>query len=117
LLLSRRLRGRLPSAMPYGRSWTTRAQMYDRRERSGCGASWTTGIRSLLPHLAAFARWWLLRFYERSGLQSLVRVRMLNILPKTMRLWKHAPPMPDRFFNPNQQVFPPAGTAMKRVAI
>lgn len=56
----------------------------------------------------------LLRFYQRSGLQRVVRW----VLPRRLReMEAMLPPVPDRFFDPATKVFPAIGERRGRVAM
>src|SRR5206468_11073468 len=58
----------------------------------------------------------LLRLYQRSGLRSLARA--LHLVPARLaEMEALLPPIPDRFFNPAQEVFPAVGARRARVGL
>jgi Fe-S oxidoreductase len=74
-------------------------------------------LRHLMPYpgrLRAGAA--LLRLYQGSGLRSLARA--LHLMPARLaEMEALLPPIPDRFFNPAQEVFPAAGARRARVGL
>ncbi len=103
-----------PSGVPYGRLMEhTRAQVQE-HGLQGPELSRLSRIflRAALPHprrlhLAAH----LIRLYQRSGLQSLIRrSRLLRILPGSLaQMETQMPVMAPRFFTPARQVYPAHG--------
>ena len=111
-----------PSGVPYGRLIEgVREEVAEQG-----AASWrnrlvsTVLLRGLLPRLWAL-RWLvrMLRWYQRLGLQSLVRrSRVLKLLPGSLdRLEGQAPTIPRRFFSASSQVYPVAGNKRMRVGL
>jgi glycolate oxidase iron-sulfur subunit len=109
-----------PSGVPFGRIMEpARAQLLQRRP-----GSWRERLlrrlvfRELLPHprrLRLMAG--LLRHYQRSGLQRLVRgSSVLRLLPGRLhQADAQLPRLPDRFFRPRLEVFPARGQRRYRV--
>ena len=103
-----------PSGVPYGRLMEhTRAQVQDNGLQSPeLGRLSRLFLRAALPHngrlrLAGH----LMRFYQRSGLQQLVRKsRLLSLLPGDLAAMEaQMPVMGRQFFGPRGQVFPAQG--------
>ena len=111
-----------PSGVPYGRLIEG-----VREEISEQGkASWrhrlvsSVLLRGLLPRLwvlRLLVR--MLRWYQRLGLQSLVRrSRVLKVLPSSLdKLEGQMPTIPRRFFSASSHVFPATGTKRMRVGL
>ncbi len=110
-----------PSGVEYGKlveAARAKIERSYRRPLVARLARWL-GLRQLLPYpgrLAAFAR--LLRFYQRSGLQRLVRGSgALRLFAKLGEAEKLLPPMDEKFFfSELGQVFPAEGKPRARVA-
>ena len=103
-----------PSGVPYGRLMEhTRAQVQERRLQSAeLSRLSRLFLRAALPHnrrLRAAGR--LMRFYRRSGLQSLVRKsRLLRLLPGSLaQMEAQMPVMGAQFFGPRRRVYPAHG--------
>src|SRR5262249_31233206 len=111
-----------PSGVPYGRIIeTARAGLRPIRPQSRTEKLLDRLIfRELLPHRgrrrAAAA---LLRLYQRSGAQALVR--RSGLLERRGPALAHAerslPPVPRRFFEPRRTVFPALGARRARVGL
>jgi len=111
-----------PSGVPFGRIMeAARAQLAERRP-----GSWRTRLprwavfEQLLPRperLRLLAL--LLRHYQRSGLQRLVRASgLLRALPGGLeQVEGQLPRLPDRFFQPDVEVFPASGVRCHRVGL
>ena len=111
-----------PSGVPYGRLMEhTRAQVADHGMQSPQLSRLSRRfLRAALPHngrlrLAGH----LMRAYQRSGLQLLVRKsRMLRILPGGLSSMEaQMPVMGRRFFRPRRQPFPAQGTPQTTVGL
>ena len=111
-----------PSGVPYGRLIEG-----VREEISEQGkASWrhrlvsAVLLRGLLPRLWAL-RWLvrMLRWYQRLGLQSLLRrSRVLKVLPGSLdKLEGQTPMIPGQFFSASSHVYPATGTKRMRVGL
>ncbi len=103
-----------PSGVPYGRLMEhTRAQVQEKGlESPELGRLSRFFLRAALPHnrrLKVAGR--LMRLYQRSGLQGLVRRSgLLRFLPGGLAAMEaQMPVMGGRFFSPGQQVFPAKG--------
>jgi glycolate oxidase iron-sulfur subunit len=74
-------------------------------------------LRHLMPYPARLRRGAaLLRFYQRSGLRGLARA--LHLVPRRLaEMETLLPPVPDRFFDPAQEVFPAIGPRRARVGL
>jgi glycolate oxidase iron-sulfur subunit len=103
-----------PSGVPYGRIMEyTRSQVLaqDKQSQELKRIS-RLFLRAALPH-PNWLRWGarLIRTYQRSGLQSLVRKsRVLRILPENLAgLEAQLPVMDRQFFGPTRQVYPAQG--------
>jgi Fe-S oxidoreductase len=103
-----------PSGVPYGRIMEyTRSQVLaqDKQSQELKRIS-RLFLRAALPH-PNWLRWGarLIRAYQRSGLQSLVRKsRVLRILPENLAgLEAQLPVMDRQFFGPTRQVYPAQG--------
>ena len=98
-----------PSGVPYGRMMeATRSQLLTRGSNSGPKAGVSRlFLRAVLPHTRRL-RWGaqLVRAYQRSGLQGLVRRSgVLRLLPGSLaELEAQLPRMRGRFFGPSTQV-------------
>jgi len=111
-----------PSGVPFGRIMEAeRAQLHSQRK-----AAWperllrSLVLRHLLPHrgrLSLLAG--LLRFYQRSGLQRLVRGSgLLRLLPRELaQMEALTPRLPDEIFRLQPSVIPAQGTLRARVAL
>ncbi len=111
-----------PSGVPYGRMMEhTRAMVRDHRRQSAPLRSvnrWF--LRAALPHPGRLRLGGhLIRLYQRTGLQSLVRVsRLLRLLPGNLaHLDAQLPPLSRRFFTPTSRVYPAQGTRKMTVAL
>jgi glycolate oxidase iron-sulfur subunit len=108
-----------PSGVPFGRIMeAARADLNRRREPAWTNrfTSWLL-FKKLLPNrrrLRALAT--ALRWYQRSGLQRLVRGSgVLDLLPGTVgQLERSMPPLTDRFFEAEGQFYPAIGEARYR---
>ena len=111
-----------PSGVPFGRLMErTRTQVMQLRKES-----WRLRLikalflRRALPHPARLKLGaTLLRMYQRSGLQALLRKsRLLNLLPGGVaELEAGLPKLSQRFFEPKPQVFPARGQAKMVVGL
>ncbi len=110
-----------PAGVPYGRLMEyTRAQV--QRRRPGPLAArlmrWLV-LRQILPHpgrLELTAR--LLRSYQRTGLQWLVRrTGLLRMVPPLRQAESALPPVPSNPFRARGQVYPAQGVRRHRVAL
>lgn len=107
-----------PSGVPFGRVMeAARAQIADEAPRSaGERLFHRLVFKELLPHqgrlrlLAA-----LLRLYQRTGLQSLVRVS--GVLPATLRDAERLLPALPRPFSPRWELYPAHGEVRARVGL
>ena len=111
-----------PSGVPFGRLMEyTRAQVLQhRKESTRTRIAKALFLRGLLPHLGRLrAIAWLLRVYQRWGLQTLVRrSRLLKLLPgRLAELESQQPQLSSRFFGPSPKVLPAYGTAQRRVIL
>ena len=111
-----------PSGVPYGRLMEhTRAQVQDHHLQSPELARLTRlFLRAALPHnrrlrLAGH----LMRLYQRSGMQGLVRrSRLLSLLPGDLAEREaQMPVMGRQFFGPRSQVFPARGETRMTVGL
>ena len=111
-----------PSGVPYGRLMEqTRAQVQENDLLSpDLDRLSKLFLRAALPHnrrlrLAGH----LMRFYQRSGAQRLVRKsRLLNLLPASLaQMETQMPVMGDRFFGPRGQVYPAQGQRRMTVGL
>ena len=100
-----------PSGVPYGRIMeNTRAQVLSQGKQSG-RLKWVNRLflRGVLPHprRLRFGAG-LIRFYQRSGMQKLVRKsRLLRPFPgRLAELEAQLPVIPPRFFGPTAKVYP-----------
>lgn len=121
-LVCRACEAACPSGVPFGRIMErARAQLVARRP-----GPWRVRLlrwlvfEQLLPHperLRRVAK--LLRAYQRSGLQRLVRASgLLRRLPGRLdQVEAQLPPLPTRFFRPRVEVFPPRGQRRQRVGL
>lgn len=111
-----------PSGVPYGRLIEgVREEVTEKG-----GVSWKQRLvsavllRGLLPRLWALRPLvWMLRWYQRLGIQSLVRgSRVLKVLPGSLdRLEGQLPRIPARFFSASSHVYPAIGTKRMRVGL
>ena len=111
-----------PSGVPYGR--LIEGVREDMSEKGA--VSWRQRLvsavllRGLLPRLWALRSLvWMLRWYQRLGIQSVVRgSRVLKVLPGSVdRLEGQLPKMPARFFSASTRVYPAIGTKRMRVGL
>ena len=111
-----------PSGVPYGR--LIEGVREDMTEKGA--VSWrqrlvsTVLLRGLLPRLWALRSLvWMLRWYQRLGIQSVVRgSRVLKVLPGSVdRLEGQLPRMTARFFSASTRVYPAIGTKRMRVGL
>ena len=111
-----------PSGVPFGRLMEyTRAQVIQKHK----GSKRTRLVRflflrGLLPYpkmLKALA--WILRAYQKSGIQTLIKhSRILNLLPGNMsKIESLQPRLSDQFFVPSTKIFSAYGTARHRVIL
>ena len=121
-LLCRNCEAVCPSGVPFGRIMQAqRAEVQPTRPTPW----WQRGVRYLVfsvlmphpPRLALLAG--ALRFYQRSGLQSLVRRSPLpRLLPPSLRQMEAMlPPLSVRFFSLNQRTTPAQGEQRGRAAV
>jgi glycolate oxidase iron-sulfur subunit len=114
-LLCRACETACPSGVQYGRIAETAREVLGPPGSSFARAVLGFTFTQLLPHpkrLKMVAR--LLRLYQRTGLQRLIRA----LLPKKLReMDLMLPAIPDRFFEPGQEVFPPSGQRRAKVAM
>jgi Fe-S oxidoreductase len=109
-----------PSGVPFGRIMeAARAQLAELEPPRGLpGLLRRLVFEQLLPRpgrLLAAAR--LLRLYQRSGLQRLVRASgLLGLVPGLERAELQLPTLPERFFRPRYEVYPAFGEPRHRVA-
>ena len=114
-----RLRSCVPFGVPYGRLMEhTRSQVLD----MGKGSRRLRLVKALflrgaLPHANRLAL--LLRFYQRWGLQRLVRAsRLLKRIPGGLaELEAQLPTMSPRFFVPTSEVYPAVGVSKMKVGL
>src|SRR5439155_9101143 len=98
-----------------------RAGLRPRRAQTAAGRLLDRAIfRELLPHpgrMRAAAA--LLRLYQRSGLQTLVRGSGLleRLSPRLAHAERSLPRVPKRFFEPRRTVFPARGAPRARVGL
>ncbi len=111
-----------PSGVPYGRIMEhTRAQVLSQGKRSkGMESVSRWFLRAALPHpgrLRIGAH--MLRVYQRSGLQSLLRLSgLLRLLPRRLRRYEsQAPQMGERFFSAAGRVYRARGARKMRVGL
>jgi glycolate oxidase iron-sulfur subunit len=111
-----------PSGVPYGRIIeTARASLRPIRPRSlSARLRDRLVFRELLPRpgrLRAAAT--ILRGYQRSGAQSLVRATGLlpRLAPRLAQAERSLPTIPDRFFEPRRALFPARGPTRGRVGL
>ena len=111
-----------PSGVPYGR--LIEGVREDMTEKGA--VSWRQRLvsavllRGLLPRLWTLRSLvWMLRWYQRLGVQSVVRgSRVLKVLPGSVdRLEGQLPRMTARFFSASSQVYPAIGTKRMRVGL
>ena len=111
-----------PSGVPYGRMMEhTRAQVRDHNRQSAeLRRVSRLFLRAALPHpgrlrLGAY----LMRLYQRSGVQWLLRrSRLLRLVPGGLaRMEAQLPSMSDRFFGPSAAVHPARGPKKTTVAL
>ena len=111
-----------PSGVPYGRMMEhTRSQVLDQDQQSeDLKRISRLFLRAALPHpgrlrLGAY----LIRAYQRSGLQKLARKSgILRLFPKSLAdLEAQLPVMSDRFFGPTRRVYRARGEAKLTVAL
>ncbi len=111
-----------PSGVPYGRIMElTRAQVHKRGKDSWrLRLAKALFLRGALPHanrlrLGAL----LLRYYQRWGLQRLVRAsRLLKLLPGGLaELESQLPVIPSYFFGPTSRVYPAVGVSKLKVGL
>ena len=100
-----------PSGVPYGRLMEhTRAQVQDNDLQSPeLGRLSRLFLRAALPHNARLRlAGHLMRFYQRSGVQRLVRKsKLLGLLPGDLAAMEaQMPVMGSRFFGPRGRCFP-----------
>ena len=114
-LLCRACETACPSGVQYGRIAETAREVLGPPGSSFARAVLGFTFTQLLPHpkrLKMVAR--LLRLYQRTGLQRLIRA----LLPKKLReMDLMLPAIPDRFFEPGQEVFPSSGQRRAKVAM
>ena len=118
-LVCRACESACPSGVPFGRIMEqARAQLVSRRPGTGRErlVRWVA-FQQLMPHrsrLRTLAI--LLRAYQRSGLQTLVRAS--QALPGSLRrAEEQLPPLSERFFEPAVESFPPFGSRRYRVGL
>ena len=111
-----------PSGVPYGRIMEqTRAQVLDQGMRSDnmkTISRWF--LRAALPHPGRLRFGaYLLRAYQRSGLQWLIRRSgLLRLLPGTLGSFEsQIPALGGRFFGPSDQVHPAKGSRRMTVGL
>ena len=111
-----------PSGVPYGRLMEhTRAQVQDNHLQSPeLNRLSRLFLRAALPHnrrlrLAGH----LMRLYQRTGIQALVRKSgLLNMAPGSLAAMEsQMPVMGDRFFNPGARVYPAEGERRTTVGL
>src|SRR5919106_4007107 len=114
-LLCRACETACPSGVQYGRIAETAREVLGPPGSSFARAVLGFTFTQLLPHpkrLKMLAR--LLRLYQRTGLQRFIRA----LLPKKLReMDLMLPAIPDRFFEPGQEVFPSSGQRRAKVAM
>lgn len=111
-----------PSGVPYGRLIEgVREELVERGK-----TSWrsklvsTVMLRGLLPRLWALRFLvWMMRWYQRLGVQWLVRgSRILKLVPGPLnKLERQLPRVPGRFFRASSKVFPAVGEKKMRVGL
>ena len=111
-----------PSGVPYGRLMEhTRSQVRDNDLQSpALNRLSRLFLRAALPHNRRLRiAGYLMRFYQRSGLQKLMRrTGILNLLPGDLSSMEaQMPVMGDRFFSPGARSFPAHGDRRATVGL
>jgi glycolate oxidase iron-sulfur subunit len=107
-----------PSGVPFGRIMEAgRAQLYDTAPQTiGERAFRRLVFHELLPHSGRLRiLFGLLRLYQRTGLQRLVRSS--GLLPKPLKAAERLLPLLPPPFEPRFEVYPPLGTPRYRVGL
>ncbi|MBI3744244.1 MAG: 4Fe-4S dicluster domain-containing protein [Chloroflexi bacterium] len=110
-----------PSGVPYGRVMEAARTQIATRTKRGLRerlVRWAT-FRVLFKRLSLLrASFWVLKGYQRTGLQWLVREsRVLKPFGGLDQLERQLPPLPKFFSIPRSQVVPAVGTKKRRVAM
>ena len=111
-----------PSGVPYGRMMEhTRAQVRaHNRQSAGLGRVSRLFLRGALPHPGRLRFGaGLIRLYQRSGVQWLLRrTKLLRLVPGDLaRMEAQLPPLSGRFFGPSTTIHPARGDRRMTVAL